>query len=63
MTAMIIMAAEGYKANNDGNNIKWLFVVVFRVSAVLFWDVSWRQRCWWAVFIKLLVTELPTISS
>ena len=61
--AMIIMAAEGYKANNDGNNIKWLFVVVFRVSAVLFWDVSWRQRCWWAVFIKLLVTEFPTISS
>ena len=28
MVAMIIMAAEAYKANNDGNNIKWLFVVV-----------------------------------
>ena len=25
MVAMIIVAAE---ANNDGNNIKWLFVVV-----------------------------------
>ena len=53
MVAMIIMAAETYNANNDGNNIKWLFVVVFRVSAVLFLGVSWRQWCWWAVFIKL----------
>ena len=57
------MAAETYNANNDGNNIKWLFVVVFRVSAVLFLGVSWRQWCWWAVFIKLQVIVFPAISS
>ena len=50
MVAMIIVVTE---ANNDGSNIKWLFIVFFRVSTVLFLGVSWRHRCGWAVFIKL----------
>ena len=41
MVAMILVAAE---ANNDGNNINWLFVVVLRVSAVLLLDVSWSKE-------------------
>ena len=46
MVAMIIMVVE---ANNDGNNIKYSFLVVLEGGSCFFGE---GHQCGWAVFIK-----------
>ena len=46
MVAMIIMVVE---ANNDGNNIKYSFLVVLEGGCCFFGE---GHQCGWAVFIK-----------
>ena len=60
MVAMIIVAAE---VNNDGNNIKWLFVVALQGVSCFIVGCFLETRCGWAVFIKLQATMFPAISS
>ena len=66
MVAMIIVAAE---ANNDGNNIYWLFIVVLQgVCCFIFVcflgniDVEERGGRGGLVFIKLQATVFPAVS-